>query len=111
MSSEKNFEMNELSLDQLDKVSGGNIEEDAQVVTVIARKTITAANGPGEVGDLAQWTHEPFEAVAVFPAGTEINVYIDYQMNGYIYSNSLINPFMGSAYQFFYVKLDDVTIK
>ena len=111
MSSEKNFEMNELSLDQLDKVSGGNIEEDAQVVTVIARKTITAANGPGEVGDISGFNHEAFEAVAVFPAGTEINVYIDYQMNGYIYSNSLINPFMGSAYQFFYVKLDDVTIK
>ena len=111
MSSEKNFEMNELRLDQLDKVSGGNIEEDAQVVTVIARKTITAANGPGEVGDISGFNHEAFEAVAVFPAGTEINVYIDYQNNGYVYSNSRINPFMGSAYQFFYVKLDDVTIK
>ena len=111
MSSEKNYEMKELSLDQLDKVSGGNIEEDAQVVTVIARKTITAANGPGEVGDISGFNHEAFEAVAVFPAGTEINVYIDYQNNGYVYSNSTINPFMGSAYQFFYVKLDDVTIK
>ena len=78
---------------------------------VIARKTITAANGPGEVGDISGFNHEAFEAVAVFPAGTEINVYIDYQNNGYVYSNSRINPFMGSAYQFFYVKLDDVTIK
>ena len=41
MNNEKNYEMKELNLDQLDKVSGGNIEEDAQVVTVIARKTIT----------------------------------------------------------------------
>ena len=107
MKDEKKIPM-ELSLDDLDKIAGGDIEEDATVVTVVALKTINAANGPGEVGEMGHYG--PIQCVAVFPAGSEIKVYIDYQMNGYVYSNTDINP-LGGGYKYFYVNLNDVQIK
>ena len=57
----------ELSLDELEKVAGGNIEEDAAVVTVVALKTINAADGPGEVGQ--NLGSKILSSVAVLPAG------------------------------------------
>ena len=107
MSDLKN-EKHELTLEQLEQIAGGNIEEDATVVTVTALKDINAADGPGEVGQALYYG--PLKSVAFFPAGSQIKVYIDYQMNGYVYSNTDIQPLGCAGYQFFYVKLTDVSV-
>ena len=100
-------DMKELSVEELGEVAGGNIDPDTPVKTVAALKTILAANGPGEVGDMRDG--EKLILATTIPAGKEFKVYIEYQMNGYIYSNSIINPDI-PGYTFFYVKADDVRI-
>ena len=100
-------DMNELSLEALEEVAGGNIDPDTPITTVVALKTIMAANGPGEVGDFSYG--EQLTLAVTIPAGKEFKVYIEYQMNGYIYSNSNINPDI-PGYTFLYVKADDVRI-
>ena len=104
----ENKEFKELNLEQLDAVAGGNLPDDARVATLTALQTITASNGPGEVGEIGY--HGPYVFVTVFPAGAQIKVFIDYQINGYVYTNSKIQPLGGEGFQFCYVNLADVSV-
>ena len=96
-----------LSLDELEGVAGGNLPLESEPIYVMALRTINAANGPGEVGDVLYG--ETLELVAQISAGTIFRVYSHTEENGYIYTNSNIGITTGS-YRHFWVKLSDIQI-
>ena len=107
--SELNKENKELTLEMLEQISGGQFElDDPRVVTVKALRTINAAKGPCEVGDLLDG--EVRKLVVTIPAGTEFKVFTGIPYYGYVFSNFDMNPHLGSGPDYFYVKLSDVSM-
>ena len=108
MSESKN-EAYELSLEQLDAISGGEFElDDPRIVTVKALTNISAANGPCEVGEVLGG--EVRNLVISIPAGTQFKVFTGMEYYGYVFSNFELNPQLGSVKNYFYVKLSDIVI-
>lgn len=107
MSEEKKME--ELDLEQLDDVAGGNLPPDAAAVPVTALREIDATDGPGAPGEIFVGVGRTHKVVMHISAGTQFYVYSNTEQNGYIYSNSNITPMPCSGYGYFWVSLADIS--
>ena len=105
MSEEKKME--ELDLEQLDSVAGGNLPSESAAVPVTALRNIDATDGPGEAGETL--SGKTLKVVMQIPAGTQFHVYSHTEIRGYIYSNSDITSMPCSGYGYFWVNLSDIS--